>query len=349
MVVVTVGCDDVAQSGVEVAVEVEPIPITFADSAYPSISLDDGTRATISNDATDITTMGVYSYLISENVETYVASPESYIFVDDDNIMTNRSVERTTTTADDGSTTSAWSYTPIEYWDTADNHAIYFLAYTPYSEGLLVVDDEMNEEEGNGISSYKINNHIYINYTMPTTASNQPNIMVSDPVVAKFDSSAAALQNPVGFTFNHTVASVGIKISGNSSKRVVAAGIKGLYNSGSLAIGEDANEWSGMASTSTNVYQIGLIDKPTPESDSVEPRNITADDGYLMVIPQSMNNDTQLVVAYCDASDDVDTSQYNISNNYNNTGYNITKVEYYLGGSRGWYAGYRYYYNVTLP
>ncbi|MFR9649426.1 MAG: hypothetical protein SNJ33_05915 [Rikenellaceae bacterium] len=395
------GCSESPQSDAE---NLEPLleeevaaPISF--STTPSVSIS--TRSDIVNESADIASFGVYAYSTTADYDPYDLE---ILKSDESNVMLNRRVQR----ADLTDNTSSWSYTPIEYWDvsTEDEEgnaygddempALYFLAYSPYSSGLIdtSVDGETNEELGsnydvnvdNGINSYKNNNYIYISYTMPSDVHNQPDILVSEPVVkgyVKSNESDNTDCEPVSFTFNHTLAAVGFKLDGNTSYQVLAVALVGIYDYADLVLGTDANDWDNKSSRynkdddifynsnnsyyyyystlATGLYFAGLSQEEgalIPDADSTTPKIISSDDGYLMVIPQSIVNDVRLHVQYTYASESIPEdydqvkgyvqaySSYSWLKTYD---FDIFALDYYLGGSRGWYGNNNYYYVITLP
>lgn len=224
---------------------------------------------------------GVYAYYTQEEDFGPTSTP---------NFMYNQRVTKVEET---------WTYSPVRYWSNKPNEKISFFSYAPYATGVY---DPLTNPNGNGItpSPLSAQGTPIFQYTLPEKVQNQPDFIVAIPQKNKTKSA-----NPIPLGFQHTLVKIGFKIQG-SGEQVTAISLSNMYVSGSLSldIGADgtAINWTPTGQVSSTAYSAGLTydfgqDYVTATS---TPTNVTAPDGYLMVIPQTLQADTKITVSFKD-------------------------------------------------
>lgn len=252
------------------------------------------TRGTPVVQASDISDMGVFAYYTGDgatNMWSVVGSSSS------PNLMSNIKVFKSG---------DIWVSQISKYWPVAQNGNVSFFSYTPYASA------------SNGLSLNVSTGLPTITYSVPTVCTNQPDLMVSVPVLDKNISTNATL--PISFHMKHALACVGFTIKGNSES-ISKIALKGVSVSGDLSVdGAGTIFWNNLSSPTTTEYSANI-----PASLEADPGGIdaTTADGYLMMIPQTLVAGAKLVVV-------VDGKEREVN----------------LSGE--WLAGVKYMYNITV-
>ncbi len=154
------------------------------------------------------------------------------------------------------------------YENVSDKYT--FFAYSPHTASAQ------------GLYSYIKDGELMIDYTVPESSVNQPDLMYALPRKNIF----AQVSNSVSLTFYHALSSISFGVVSSTDLKITAINIAGVVSEGSL-------EWD----YDTNTPQWSLKD-PTTDSFSVEIANYTLDSdntaqlntdrGYLMMIPQTL-------------------------------------------------------------
>lgn len=234
---------------------------------------------------------------------------------------------------------TGWDYTPHKYWPSESGEKLSFFAYAPHS-------DEKSPTNGIVVSSDLGTGTPFLIYTMPPDVSNQPDLLVSVPQIDRMKSDFK-----VKFEFEHALAYVGFSLQGNNAK-VRSISIKGIVTSGRLSMDSDASQkWSELSDVNTSsIYYAGInhdtgkeyitvngqmFSDETMVPDGVTPpgRYVMDTNGYLMVIPQILPNDAELIVTYEDGSTDGSIKTIKISP---------------TGSPTEWLRGKPYIYNIIL-
>ncbi len=179
-----------------------------------------------------------------------------------------------------------WSYDDLQYLSIAS--AMSVMAVAPYDL----------TDCGLGVTPSA--NSIEIEYTVPSDATAQPDLMLA--TVAP----TGEVDN-ISLNFDHQLAAIRFSLKGGgASFDVVSVKVAGVSASGTLtATADDAGtrEWSDLATVSDadDKFEAGLIDSPTSLTDG-STIQITDDDGYLMMIPQTLSlySQIEVTISYLD-------------------------------------------------
>lgn len=180
--------------------------------------------------------------------------------------------------------TTAWDYenaSDIRYWANEGYHS--FFAYAPYASavnGISVNGDGSTA----GVPT--------LTYTVPTTCAGQPDLMVAMPVLNQTKAASGAA--PVTFLMKHALTCIGFSVRG-SGETITSIRVKGILVTGTLAMDGSAIRWTDLGAPATSEYEIGLIPGATAPAGNDYTR-VTAGDGYLMMIPQTLQPGAELIV-----------------------------------------------------
>lgn len=249
----------------------EPYVIGFSTQLTKGAPI---TTASLSN-------FGVYAYYTQQEDFSPTSTP---------NFMYNQRVTKAE---------ESWIYAPVRYWPNKPNEKISFFCYAPYATGVY---NPTTNPDGNGIvpSPLSTSGTPTFHYTLPEKVENQPDLIVAIPQKNKTKSA-----NPIPLGFQHTLVKIGFKIQGNG-EQVTAISLSNMYVSGSLSldIGADGTDinWTPTGEVSSTAYSAGLTfdlgqDYVTATSTLT---NVTAPNGYLLLIPQTLQADTKLTVSFKD-------------------------------------------------
>lgn len=187
-----------------------------------------------------------------------------YGFVDNVLYIDNRKAE---------SESNVWSFSPAVFWP--DDNTVDFIAYSPYADselnGLTVLD--MGEE------------FLKIEYSVPQTVENQPDLMVSLPV-------SGAIGDNLEFEFAHALATVAFKVKGDLEVAIESITISNVASKGVLSYNGEDISWKN-ESASTLEFSAGIEDGLMP---SDEAQDLTLSDGYLMMLPQILDENAQVYI-----------------------------------------------------
>ena len=186
---------------------------------------------------------------------------------------------------------SSWSYSPLKYWPNNEGDAIKFFAYAPFGKGEYTSNEELDANpDGNGITVTKNNDTGIpkLTYTVPSKCSNQPDLMVAVPVESSKQKSDAS----VLFSFKHALTCVGFKVAGNG-ETINKIAVAGVLVSGELSIDGENLSWKLNGSPSSSEYQAGIKSSLTTSTTTTDALDA---DGYLMMIPQTLDSDAKLII-----------------------------------------------------
>lgn len=200
------------------------------------------------NDA--LKNMGVYaSYTVGENnvAAAWDATKST------PNFMFNQKVEKIT--SQNGETpTTTWSYSPLKYWPTTNDHKISFFAYAPYADGTIVKEDVADNSKAGAPT---------LTVTLPTDLTKMVDFVAGVQMNKTHTNDNAAVK----FTLKHELTRVGIQAK--VSENVWADGDK---NKTKVVITDI--QLDGL--TGGQFYQSGVYTFPTSESAVGTWSNLTA-------------------------------------------------------------------------
>ena len=277
-------------------------PVMFITDSTSVVS-----RGTPINSDLQLTTMGVFcSYTGASAWNPATSTP---------NKMFNQKMNSTVGTR-------AWTYDGSDvYWAAATLADKYtFFAYTPYGTG--------SGATGNGIvvTSTALTVGVpTLKYTVPTTCENQPDLMVAIP-----RKDIRPTGSPVSLQMEHALTCVGFKVAGNGEK-ITGISVEGVSMTGTLTMDGDNIVWTNLdtpPATPTNFPSLldpTILTSGWYETDATM-TDITAANGYLMMIPQELQAGAKVKITF-DSGD---------------------PVEIALDSQPDWEAGKRVIYSVTI-
>ncbi|MGL5682919.1 MAG: hypothetical protein ACRDDZ_07675 [Marinifilaceae bacterium] len=190
--------------------------------------------------------------------------------------------------------TNAWEYVGIpEPWEPGStNHKYTFFSYAPYASG----DYSTANPNGNGLtitttstqSGYPI-----LRYTVPTTTSNQPDLMIAIP---QFNRNPTG--NAINLSMQHALTCVGFQVKGDG-QRITGIKVRGVSMSGSVKLNGSAITWTTDTPTTSDLSALIKFDPGQTyfTAQSTLSDTLMQDNGYLMMLPQVLGTGAQLVIA----------------------------------------------------
>lgn len=177
---------------------------------------------------------------------------------------------------------SAWGYAPDEP-QTRFYPQSKRISCFAYASDLAPVTITPNE---NGLSISDPTSGVpTITYSVPTDVAKQPDLVVSERVTNR---SSGKITLPM----KHALTRIGISMIGKGQK-VSDVYITGVADRGSLSLDVDgALNWDLTGADYDQEYKFGLVKSYIIFSE--EPFNPLRSDGYLMMLPQQMNENVQL-------------------------------------------------------
>lgn len=197
-----------------------------------------------------------------------------------------------------------WAFNQVHFWP--QKGYISFFAYSPYANltnGIVINNNQTNTP--------------LLNYTLPHNVVNQPDLMIAAPQYNLF-------KTEVDLQFSHALACISFDVSGENVP-IEYIGVKGVYTTGTLplTIVAGAPKWESLSGLSNDLYEVGLIKDPIASKPS---ENIMATDGYLMMIPQQLDDNAAIVVKF--------------------TGMDPKVIPFKNTGTVEWKPGYKYNYSL---
>ncbi|MFI3331249.1 MAG: fimbrillin family protein [Rikenellaceae bacterium] len=172
-----------------------------------------------------------------------------------------------------------WSFSPREYYPSTGE--LDFIAYSPYANsdnGLEVLQCTDSE--------------LILSYSVPSDVALQPDLMISD-----FASGSKG--EVVNLSLTHTLAAISFSVSGSSDATISSVGVKNISVSGVLSFNGQDFEWQTDDESSDEFYS-GISQNITITDTST---SLMQTDGYLMMLPQTLSSDAQLVVTMSTGED----------------------------------------------
>lgn len=225
-----------------------------------------GTPIMTSNDIENICVYGYYTGDGSNNTWDNTGSTTSPTLFDGV-IVTNSGV---------GTGTSSWSYATTIYWPFSNEANVSFFAYSPVENSL------------NGVTILSTTGVPSLHYSTPTKTVDQPDLMVAVPRLDLNRTSAS----PVTFTMKHALTCIGFQ--GLAHNKVIKSiSVSGISLEGDLSMDGSTINWSNLSSPDTTTILVGLDKDTLTTTMSTE---LTAADGYLLLIPQTLKSDAKITV-----------------------------------------------------
>ena len=238
-------------------------------------STDRGTRGMPVEDASELTDIGTFGYYTGQRKWTAAALP---------NRMFNRRLYR------DG---VEWKYegTPVEWDGNVISDMYTFYAYAPYENednGIVVQGDGST----GGIPT--------LTYTVPADVTKQPDLMVAVPRVDIVRPGSGH----VSLNMAHALTMIGFQVAGDG-EQITGLSVSGVSMTGTLKLDGGSIEWTDLDappeadfSASINFDDDENYYTATPNMST----NLMKGDGYLMMIPQTLEDDAAIVISYADGT-----------------------------------------------
>ncbi len=176
-----------------------------------------------------------------------------------------------------------------KYWVEGKNS---FFAYAPYkteTNGITITSTEATA--GAPI----------IKYVMATDVAKQPDVLVATPALNKTKPTEGT-NTGVPMTFKHKLAAIGFRAIEAYGGSISSISITGIKTEGTLKIDNGAEtEWdtSKQTDVSNLNYPAGVDPTAVGGYDcNIAEVDLMKADGYLMVIPQTFNNDAKITVKF---------------------------------------------------
>ena len=247
-------------------------PETGDPSDIVTFSTDRATRGTPIEDASELGDIGTFGYYTGQSSWTTVSPP---------NRMFNQRLYR------DG---AGWKYDgdPIEWDGNVVSDMFTFYAYAPYATADNGIVVNGNASTG-GIPT--------LTYTVPTDITKQPDLMVAVPRVDIVKPASGY----VSLTMQHALTTIGFQVAGNG-EQITGISVSGVSMSGTLKLDGGNIEWTNLDTPEAD-FSASINFDPGQNYYTATPNmstNLTKGDGYLMMIPQTLDDNAALVVSYAD-------------------------------------------------
>lgn len=225
------------------------------------------TRGTPISNSSEMVDMGVFAYYTGDGIENTWSNVGSSSFP---NFMNNDKLVNSL---------GSWNSQKNVSWPSSEDANVTFFSYSPYAS------------EANGLSIIVNDGFPKIHYEVPLICKDQPDLLVSVPVLDKNIISNGSI--PVPFSMNHALSCIGFKIKGNGEK-IDKIAIKGISISGDLCVDNSGSLlWSNLSEPTDAEFQAGI---PVSLIANGQIIDATRADGYLMMIPQFLGEDARLIV-----------------------------------------------------
>ncbi len=176
-----------------------------------------------------------------------------------------------------------WVYEPVQNWPLQAKTS--FFAYAPYASA----------DNGIVISTQSATGAPVLTYELPSGDDCHTDIMIATP---RLDLSAS--EEPVGMEFRSVMTRIGFRIKGQG-EQISKIAIRGILAGGSIALNatnQGTSTWVSNGNITLNEFEAGLVyDNGQEYVTATETMtNVTAEDGYLYLMPQNVHYEARIVV-----------------------------------------------------
>ena len=188
------------------------------------------------------------------------------------------------------SSPDVWSYSPLQYWPLT-NQNISFFAYSPQA-----ATGSTPNNNGLSIAYNATGGSPVITYTVPTTVEDQPDLLVCTTPLTDLNriSNSAGVDIPL----QHALTCIDFKATGEG-ERIIGVKLSGVVGNGSLTLGEQTIDWNIDPDNTDYEFKAGVNLEPLDNN----PSSILSNDGYLMMIPQTLTDKALLTLTIDGGSD----------------------------------------------
>lgn len=256
--------------------------IGLTTSVMPPPAATRGTPITM---ASQLTTMGVFCYSTGLNnwaTAGATATPDK---------MNNLSWTQTG---------GVWSTSSPVNWGSEASIAnrFTFFGYAPYATGTGA--------EGNGLTVSSTTGTPKLTYTVPTDITKQPDLMIAT------SKDIHPTTGKVSLAYKHALTCIAFKAKG-AGQTITAVKVKGVSATGTLSLDASGTPtWDNLSAPGTIEYIAGL-NSTTGIVTTGTATSILSADGYLMMIPQTLTTNAQLIVTVDGVDQTFNLSAQNIT------------------------------------
>lgn len=175
-----------------------------------------------------------------------------------------------------------WSYTPLHYWPQAKN--LSFFAYSP-----VAAPGSTPNTQGLSIAYAPTGSNPVLSYQVPATVQNQPDLLVCTTPLNDLNRNTHS--DGVDISLQHALTCVDFKATGEG-ERILSVKLSGVVGSGSLVLGGQSIDWNIDPADNTYQFEAGVNLEPLDDN----PSSILTNDGYLMMIPQTLTDKALLTL-----------------------------------------------------
>lgn len=254
------GCSGEEQQPTDVT---QQHPIAFTPTSSRAM-----TRGALVTDDNAIPEMRVYAYYTGDGTDNWVNKGGSTTANFFDNVTLNNQGVNTGT--------NNWQYSPMRYWPAANDANVTFFAYAPAPSST------------NGISVANTTGGLTLSYTVPTDCGNQPDLLFATPPT----DLNGTHQGAVNLDLQHALTSVGFSATG-AFYSISTITLSNVYTSGELTYDFTTKSMNWNLTSAVG----GTYDATANNKDLYyEMQPIITENGYLMMIPQTLPANATLTV-----------------------------------------------------
>ncbi|MFI3267603.1 MAG: fimbrillin family protein [Rikenellaceae bacterium] len=166
---------------------------------------------------------------------------------------------------------------PWGYESLSDMYTIY--AYSPHSG-----DDR-------GVSPRIENGELFIEYVVPNSSVDQPDLMFAQPRKDIYPQIA----DGVSLTFYHALSCISFSVISTIDVKITSIDIEGVIFKGTCQwdYNDDSIKWSLGDAADTTSFSVEIDDYTLDDNSSAQ---VNTEQGYLMMIPQELSNGAKVTV-----------------------------------------------------
>lgn len=196
-----------------------------------------------------------------------------------------------------------WNYSPLHYWPATKN--LTFFAYSP-----AAAPGDIPNRQGLSIDYSATGSYPMLSYSVPIAVEDQPDLMVCATRLSdlnRTDNATAGVDVPL----QHALTCVDFKATGEG-ERIIGIKLSGVVGKGSITLNGGAVDWVIAPDDTGYEFQAGVNREPLDDN----PSSVLNNDGYLMMIPQTLTPQAVLTLTIDGGSDPYEQSfSLNTANN----------------------------------
>lgn len=273
----------------------------------------------------DYTGFGVFAYYTGKNNASDANTAMNGL---NPNFMYHQNVKWDKNSTPDNISDDTWKYSPLKYWPE-DDILINFYAYAPFTD--LSTNPTINVTT---ISTASATGSPTVTFAVSTEVSQQKDLLYANALNQKQSTESS---NGVVLNFNHALSRIGFKAKTteeNENKNQVT--VKSISISGNFTTSATINlsdgSIKGDPTKDSDTYELTFTDNPTATGNSAV--SLTADEGYIMIIPTAefvSTSNISITVNYdLQVYDNKITGDYSAKVNKTETG-TISNIEFKKG------------------